>query len=286
MPSSFSKTLCALLALHAFASLSACAGKLPLVYRVPVQQGNVITVEMLQELELGMDRRKVSFILGTPLIIDAFHQERWDYFYSYEPSNSKRVQQRASLFFEADRLTRIDANINSKLAFHTVTEASENVLIVPKQKKGGFFAALTPGFLKKEEEAAKQEKIAQSLGSGVNTVQSGPGVAITPRTAGEVLDPVAVASVVVGPTLGGGAAPSEIYAPNSSAKFNAGGAWSTQPKGATAVISAETVSQTRYLEGLFDNFGAAPTTVAAPAPAAEPEPVVIEPNIFRGTTRD
>jgi outer membrane protein assembly factor BamE len=286
MPSSLSKTLWALVTLIAFASLSACAGKLPLVYRVPVQQGNVITVEMLQQLELGMDKRKVTFILGTPLIIDAFHQNRWDYFYSYEPSNARRVQQQASLYFENDRLARIDASIDSKIDFHTVTEASENVLVVPRKKKGGFFAAITPGFLKKEEQDVKQEKIAQSLGSGVNPVQPGSGVATGPGATGEVPGPVAAAPVVIGPTLGAATPPNEIYAPNSSAQFNATGAWSTQAKSATETISPETASQTRYLEQLFDGFGATPTPVAASAPAPEPEAAVTGSKVLTGTTRD
>lgn len=280
MLASFSRTLCALLALLALVGLSAC------IYRIPIQQGNVITVEMLQTLELGMDRRKVSFVLGTPLVIDAFHQDRWDYFYSYKPANGKRVQQRASLYFEDDRLARIDANINSQIDFHTVTEASENVLIVPRKKKGGFFAALTPGFITKEEEEAKQEKIAQSLGSGVNEVRPGSAVPASPDA--EVLDPVAPAPVVFGATLDSAGSPSEVYAPNSSEGFNVGGAWSTQPKSAVAAISAETAAQTSYLEQLFDGFGTSttPTPVAAPAPAAEPEPPAVRSSVLTGTTRD
>ena len=164
--------------------------------------------------------------------------------------------------------------------------ASENVLVVPRKKKGGFFAAITPGFLKKEEEDAKQEKIAQSLGSGVNPVQPGSGVATGRGDAGEAPGPVAAAPVVIGPTLDGGAAPNEIYAPNSSTEFNAAGAWSTQAKSATETISPETASQTRYLEQLFDGFGATPTPVAASAPAPEPEAAVTGSKVLTGTTRD
>ena len=278
MPASFRKALCTLLALLALAVSSAC------IYRIPVQQGNVITVEMLQTLELGMDKRKVSFVLGTPLVVDAFHQNRWDYFYSYKPANSKRVQQRASLYFEDERLARIDANIDSKIDFHTVTEASENVLIVPRKKKGGFFAALTPGFITKEEDAAKQEKIAQSLGSGVNEVQPGSVTPVSPDA--EVLDPVTPAPVVFGATLGSAGPPSEVYAPNSSGGFNVGGAWSTQPKSAVAVISAETAAQTSYLEQLFDGFGTSTTPVTTPPQATEPEPPTVRSSVLTGTTRD
>jgi len=280
MLASSSKTLCALVALLAIMGSSAC------IYRVPVQQGNVITVEMLQTLELGMDKRKVSFVLGTPLVVDAFHQDRWDYFYSYKPANSKRVQQRASLFFEEDRLARIDANIDSTIDFHTVTEASDNVLIVPRKKKGGFFAALTPGFIAKEEESAKQEKIAQSLGTGVNEVQPGSGVPASPSAGAEVVDPVAPAPVVFGPTLDSAAAPSEVYAPNSSTQFNAAGASSTPAASAVVPISAEAAEQTAYLEQLFDGFGTRATSVVAAPRAAEPAPEEIRSEVFTGTTRD
>ena len=117
MPANFRKALLLLIPLLASLGNSGC------VYTVPIQQGNVVTVEMLQELKLGMDKRKVSFILGTPLVTDAFHQDRWDYFYSYAASGD-RVQQRASLYFEGDRLTRIDADIDSKIDFHTVDRKS------------------------------------------------------------------------------------------------------------------------------------------------------------------
>ena len=287
MPASSSKILCILLALLAIVGSSAC------IYRVPIQQGNVITVEMLQTLELGMDKRKVSFVLGTPLVVDAFHQDRWDYFYSYESANGKRVQQRASLFFEEDRLARIDANINSKIDFHTVTEASDNVLIVPRKKKGGFFAALTPAFVEKEEEDIKQEKIAQSLDSGVNEAQPGSAIAGSSEAAPEVLDPVAPAPVVFGPTLGSAAAPGEVYAPNTSGEFNTSGAWSVPAKSASAPpqptvapISAETAEQTSYLEQLFDGFGTTTTPVVAAPQATVPAPAAGESSVLTGTTRD
>ena len=262
------------LALLASLGLSACSGKFPGVYRIPIQQGNVITVEMLQELELGMDKRKVTFILGTPLVTDAFHLDRWDYFYSYEPGSGAREQQRASLFFEDDRLARVDADISSQIDFRTVTEASENVLIVPPKKQGGFFAALTPGFVKQEEEAEEQEEIAKSLDTGFDDPQPGPGVNGGTGGSGEVLDSALAAPTVIGPGIDDGTAPSETYAPNTFTEIEAAGAWSTQPGSATEVISTETESHSRYLEQLFDEFGTASTPAAAPAESVVPEPAV------------
>ncbi len=260
------------LALLASLGLSACSGKIPGIYRIPIQQGNVITVEMLQELELGMNKRKATFILGTPLITDAFHQDRWDYFYSYEPSSGAREQQRASLFFKDDRLVRIDADINSQIDFRTVTEASENVLIVPQKSKGGFFAALTPNFMKQEEEAEEQKEIATSLDTGFNNPQPGSGVNGGDGDVGEVLDSALAAPTVIGPGIDDGTPPSEIYAPNAFSGIEAAGAWRTQPGSVTEVISTETESQSRYLEQLFDEFGTASTPAAAPAESVVSEP--------------
>ena len=280
------KTRLPFLALLLCMGVTACSGKIPGAYRIPIQQGNVVTVEMLQELKLGMDKRKVRFILGTPLVTDAFHQNRWDYYYSYQPGSGDRVQQRASVYFEDDRLARIDADIDSRIDFHTVTHATENVLIVPRKKKGGFFAALTPAFLEKDEETSAEEKITRSLDSGFNDPQPGSGAPVEAGGTAAVLDPVAAAPATIGPSLGGASAPSEIYAPNSSTELGAvAGAWSTQAGRATEVISAETESQSRYLEELFEDFGT-PTTAEAAPPAAVSEPAAYESSDFPRTTRD
>jgi hypothetical protein len=253
------------------------------MYRIPIQQGNVVTVEMLQKLELGMDKRKVSFILGTPLVIDAFHQERWDYFYSYEAGSGDRVQQIASLFFESDRLARIEANIDSKLDFHTVTQASSNVLIVPPKKKGGFFAALTPAFIEREEEHATQEEIAKSLSSGVNEQQPG---AEEVSAGGEVLDPALAAPAAIEPGFDTSKAPSEIYAPNTSAEVETTASPAPQPRATPQAISADTESRSRYLENLFDNFGVAAAQAPPPAKAQEPEPAAPVSSVLTQPTRD
>jgi outer membrane protein assembly factor BamE len=280
------KTRLPFLALLLCIGVTACSGKIPGAYRIPIQQGNVVTVQMLQELKLGMDKRKVRFILGTPLVIDAFHQDRWDYYYSYQPGSGDRVQQRASVYFEDDRLVRIDADIDSRIDFHTVTHATDKVLIVPRKKKSGFFAALTPAFLKKEEQESAEEKITRSLDSGFNERQPGSGVPGGTGNTDTVLDPVVAAPATIGPSIGDLRSPSEIYAPNSSTEIEAeAGAWSTEAGSAVQVISAETESQSRYLEGLFEDFASPTTPEATPAPAVS-EPAASETSGFPRTTRD
>lgn len=80
------------------ALLGGCA--FPGVYRIDIPQGNIITQEMVDQLRPGLNKRQVTFILGTPLIRDTFDQDRWDYLYSYQPGGGERVQERLTVFFD------------------------------------------------------------------------------------------------------------------------------------------------------------------------------------------
>ncbi len=73
------------------------------VHHIDIAQGNIVTQEMLDQLELNMPAKKVRFIMGTPLIRDVFHQERWDYIYSFQAGAEKREQRRITLFFDKDQ---------------------------------------------------------------------------------------------------------------------------------------------------------------------------------------
>jgi len=76
-------------------------------YRVEIQQGNVISAEQIEKITPGTPRNEVRFILGTPLIEDPFHAERWDYYYSLDPSKGEAVTQyRLSVWFENDLVVR------------------------------------------------------------------------------------------------------------------------------------------------------------------------------------
>ncbi len=59
---------------------------------------------MVDQLRPGMTKRQVIFVMGTPLVRDPFHQNRWDYIYSYQPGGGERGQERVSVFFEDDAL--------------------------------------------------------------------------------------------------------------------------------------------------------------------------------------
>ncbi len=83
-----------------FVGLLTLAGcSFPGVYKIDVQQGNVVTQDMIDQLRPGMTRSQVRFIMGNPLLTDTFHANRWDYLYSIQPGGGKRLQERVSLAF-------------------------------------------------------------------------------------------------------------------------------------------------------------------------------------------
>ena len=90
-------------------TLSGC-GIIPGVYKIDVQQGNVVTQDMVDQLRPGMTQRQVRFIMGTPLIQDTFHPERWDYLYSLKSGRSDRVQERISPNFDDNRLVGLSGD--------------------------------------------------------------------------------------------------------------------------------------------------------------------------------
>ncbi len=82
-------------------------------YRIDIIQGNFISREMASQLKTGMSRDQVRFVLGTPLVTDMFHADRWDYVFAYRTGSGKNKgqveQHNLALFFEGDRLARYTA---------------------------------------------------------------------------------------------------------------------------------------------------------------------------------
>ena len=75
-------------------------------YRIDIQQGNFLSPEMVAQLKKGMTREQVRFVLGTPLVTDIFHGDRWDYVFYRELGNGSKDQRRLSVFFDNDKLAR------------------------------------------------------------------------------------------------------------------------------------------------------------------------------------
>jgi outer membrane protein assembly factor BamE len=87
------------------------------VYKTDIQQGNVLTQDMTDKLKTGMTRSQVRFVLGTPLIADPFHPERWDYVYLYKKSVAAPAEaHQFTVVFDGDTLARIEGNISGPQA--------------------------------------------------------------------------------------------------------------------------------------------------------------------------
>ena len=83
--------------------LAACAP-----YKMDIRQGNLVTPEARERLKTGMTRTQVRALLGTPLVAVPFHPDRWDYEYSLEHARKLVTSQRMTLYFQGDKLIRID----------------------------------------------------------------------------------------------------------------------------------------------------------------------------------
>jgi outer membrane protein assembly factor BamE len=132
------------------------ASNLPIMYRPTIQQGNVITQEMINNLKPGMSKRQVTYTLGTPGLVDSFHQNRWDYVYSIKKNTEKREQKNLTLYFEDDRLFRIEGDYRPlPVDEMAVADKKENVVDVPDyepEKKGLVTKTLEAVGIKPKEE--------------------------------------------------------------------------------------------------------------------------------------
>ena len=106
----------ALAAIAALFLVSCGSARLPMPditpYRIEIQQGNFVSQEMVSQLKLGMSKDQVRFVLGTPLITDSFHADRWDYVFRRQKANSRELEQRKlAVFFEDGKLKRIEGDV-------------------------------------------------------------------------------------------------------------------------------------------------------------------------------
>jgi outer membrane protein assembly factor BamE len=86
--------------------LSAC------VYRMDIQQGNLLKDSDIDRVQVGMTRSQVQFLLGTPMVADSFHRDRWDYAYYFHHGRSREFQKRwIIVYFENERVAKIDRNV-------------------------------------------------------------------------------------------------------------------------------------------------------------------------------
>lgn len=119
--------------------------RLPFVYKMPVQQGNLVTEEMVDALQPGMNKRQVRYLLGTPLLTDMFHEDRWDYTYTLRRGHDPMQVKRLTIWFQDDALVRIDGDIKPDPQRAANETKKEIVVSVPdwKDNRGFLTRAMT-----------------------------------------------------------------------------------------------------------------------------------------------
>jgi len=105
---------------------------IPGVYTIDIQQGNIIEQSMVDQLRPGMNKRQVLYIMGSPMLDNVFHKNRWDYLYSNQPSGEERVQKQISLFFENDQIAGVQGDFRPS-ATPVLKTSNETTVDVPKR---------------------------------------------------------------------------------------------------------------------------------------------------------
>lgn len=154
-------------------ALTGCGyDRIPGVYRIDIQQGNDVTQEMINKLQPGMNKSQVAFAMGSPLIIDTFHPERWVYYYSFQPGNGDREQRQITLFFENEELAYIDGDTTILPREDRPEEINRDVnVVVPlSPEKNGLFGKIknASGFGDNVDQTAVAEQKIEDASSGIH----------------------------------------------------------------------------------------------------------------------
>ena len=146
MPAFFTRAAPFALALAAAAAASGCGGfdRASFVitdaitpYRVEVIQGNFISKEQVDALRAGLSRQQVREVLGTPLVMDLFHADRWDYVFTIRRQGVAPQARRLTVFFKGDALERFEGD--------TMPNEAEFVATLDNKRKGASVPVLEAG---------------------------------------------------------------------------------------------------------------------------------------------
>ena len=115
----------------------------PFVHKIDIQQGNVVTQEMVAQLRLGMNKKKVRFVMGTPIIKDTFHSNRWDYIYTLHHGGGGTERHLVTAIFNEDeKLINLEGNIKAALGPLQVNRHQDTSVKVPEDYNKGIFVKL------------------------------------------------------------------------------------------------------------------------------------------------
>lgn len=119
-----------------FLLLSACSNAPSITshltpYRIDVRQGNMVTQEMVAQLKPGMTREQVRFILGTPLVADMFHANRWDYVYRFQPGHGEVQERHLVVFFDGNKLDHLGGDVVANAPAVAPEEEASRIIDIP-----------------------------------------------------------------------------------------------------------------------------------------------------------
>ena len=100
--------------------------ELPKVHKVPIQQGNVITQEMVDRIKPGMTKSQVVYVMGEPVLQDPFNADKWTYIYSIEVPGYFNQKSKMVLFFDEDMLVRFSGDMLPTDQKEALTEETES----------------------------------------------------------------------------------------------------------------------------------------------------------------
>ncbi len=115
---------------------------LPFIHKIDIQQGNVITQDMVGQLRRGMDKKKILFVMGTPIIEDTFNADRWDYIYTFMPGGGEVERRSVTLVFVDEKLDHLEGDIVPASGELIVDTHQDMTVEVPLYFRKGIFARM------------------------------------------------------------------------------------------------------------------------------------------------
>lgn len=144
-------------------------------HRIDVQQGNALDQENVAKLKPGLNRSQVRFLLGTPLVVDPFRTDRWDYVYTFYKAGKLADQKRVTLFFDGETLKRIEGDVSPEVRAAkadvvepaaTVMTPSETAVAAPATS-----GIVAPGVANKPvPQAVAAVAVVETAGTRINTL--------------------------------------------------------------------------------------------------------------------
>jgi outer membrane protein assembly factor BamE len=105
------------------------------IYRLDIQQGNLLTKSLVDSLKPGMTKRQVTLVMGSPAIVGTFEQNRWDYVSTIRRGNGRMESKDLTLYFENDALTKIEGDYFAENPNELILEATKYKRQYPDDKR-------------------------------------------------------------------------------------------------------------------------------------------------------